>query len=210
MPPTETLIEGGNAKVMVTAHGLVGITVSIVDRQSGELRSAVRLPYPSAGYGGHELVVSPSGHWLALFLYSGQSEVGYELFELVPELAHAGGLPYMFGEGDGPVFSTDERFLVMAWETYFDWWSDASLADSDHDREIEWGALAVHELPNGAIFRVPLVARVPAGWSPEPSSWTAPTELRFTTPHELSLRTPWGAEPRIPFPLPEDGPVVVA
>jgi hypothetical protein len=201
--PAETFIEGGGAKIVVTAHGLVGITVSIFDRSNGVERSAVRLPYPSAGYGGHELVVSPSGRYLALFLYSGQSEVGYELFELTPELAHVGGLPYVFGEGDAPVFSPDERHMVMAWETYFDWWNDETIAARSRDSEIEWGALAVHELPDGAIFRVPLVARVPAGWSPEASSWTAPTELQFVAPDALSLRTPWGATPRIPFPLPD-------
>lgn len=196
--PAETLIDGGNAKVVVTAHGLVGITVTLVDRVSGVERAAVRLPYPSAGYGGHELVVSPHGRYLALFLYSGQTEVGYELFELVPELAHCGSLPYQFGEGDQPVFSADERWLVMAWETYFDWWDDT---EHGRAREVEWGALAVQQLPDGPILRTPMVARVPEGWEPEPSSWTAPTELRFAGGRELTLRTPWGTTPRIPFPL---------
>jgi hypothetical protein len=208
MPPAETIIDGGNARIVVAAHGLVGITVSVVDRASGVERQTVRLPYPSAGYGGHELVVSPSGRYLALFLYSGQSEVGYELFELVPELIHTGGLPYVFGEGDQPVFSPDERSLVMVWESYFDWWSDETAADRGRAREIEWGAFATQQLPDRPIVRVPLRARIPAGWQPEGSSWTAPTELRFVARDELSLRTPWGSSPRIRFPL-SGAPIVI-
>ncbi len=207
--PAETLIDGGHAKIVVAAHGLVGITVSVVDRPSGDERSAVRLPYPSAGYGGHELVVSPSGRYLALFLYSGQSELGYEMFELLPQLEHVGGMPYTFGEGDQPVFSPDERWIVMVWETYLDWWSERDAALRGHAREIEWGTLSLQHVPDGMIAHVPLVAQVPAGWDPEPSSWTAPTDLRFASPDALTLRTPWGTTPRIPFPPSGDAPVVV-
>jgi hypothetical protein len=72
----------------------------------------VSLPYPASGYGGHELVVSPSDRYLALFLYSGQSEVGWELFEL-PGLRHIGRLPYIFGEGEPPVFSAGQSRVQL-------------------------------------------------------------------------------------------------
>ena len=205
----ETLIEDGNARIVVAAHGLVGITLSIVERSTGIERSTVRLPYPSAGYGGHELVVSPFGRYLALFLYSGQSEVGYELFELVPELMHVGSLPYVFGEGDHPVFSPDERWLVMAWESYLDWWSEHTTAERGRARQLDWGVLAMQQLPDGPIVRIPVQARIPAGWDPEHSSWTAPTELQFAAHDRLSLRTPWGSVPHIPFPLPADATIIV-
>ncbi|MBC8069577.1 MAG: hypothetical protein IAG13_14665 [Deltaproteobacteria bacterium] len=208
MPPAETIIDGGHARVVVTAHGLVGITVSVVERSSGIERGTVRLPYPSAGYGGHQLVVSPSGRYLAMFLYSGQAEVGYELFELIPELVHTASLPYVFGEGDAPVFSPDERALVMVWESYFAWWSEDTLAERGLAREVEYGVCAVQELPDGPIVRIPVRARVPAGWRPEQSSWTAPTELRFVARDRLSLRTPWGSTPQIPFPL-RQHPIVI-
>jgi hypothetical protein len=52
-------------------------------------RAVITLPYPNAGYGGHELVRSPDGRHLAVFLYSGQSEQGWELFQLEPVLVDA-------------------------------------------------------------------------------------------------------------------------
>lgn len=207
MAAEETVIEQGSASIVVAAHGLVGITVSIVDRRTGLAREEVRLPYPREGYGGHEIVLSPRQHYAALFLYSGQSEVGYELFALGHGLQHLGGLPYVYGEGDRPVFSPDERWLVMIWETYFDWWSEAAAAARAGTHVVDWGEIAVQELPHGPIECVPIRARIPPGWQPEASSWTAPTDLRFASPHELRVRTPWGTEPAIPFPLPPD-PVI--
>ncbi|MFO0634031.1 MAG: hypothetical protein U0168_14390 [Nannocystaceae bacterium] len=209
MARPETLIEGGNAVIRVHAHGLVGVTVSIVERASGETRSAVRLPYPSAGYGGHELVVSPRGRYLAMFLFSGQCEVGYELFSLTPQLAHLGGLDYQYGEGDHPVFSPDESSLVMVWEDYFGWASEQAQRGARHGRVIDWGVITVHALPDGPIESRRLHASLPDGWMPEPSSWTSPTALHFVHARELRMRTPWGSEPSLPFPLPVEPSVVV-
>src|SRR5262245_14852795 len=70
------------------------------------------LSYPHLGFGGHALVVSADESYLALFLFSGQSEQGWELFEL-PSLKHLGGLPYSEGEGDAPRFSSDSKWLAM-------------------------------------------------------------------------------------------------
>ncbi len=110
--------------IVVGVDDLGGMTVSVVNNRTSSELGQIFLPCPSHGYGGHELVVSPHGLYLALFLYSGQSEVGYELFALQPTLQHLGGLPYVFGEGEAPVFSADDRWLAMMWETYNDWSSD--------------------------------------------------------------------------------------
>ncbi|HEX5634951.1 MAG TPA: hypothetical protein VFX50_17025, partial [Gemmatimonadales bacterium] len=77
-----------------------GLAVVVATPEGNELARAP-LPYPVAGYGGHELVLSAQERYLALFLYSGQSEVGYELFGFRPELVHLGGFAYVFGEGLG-------------------------------------------------------------------------------------------------------------
>lgn len=80
----------------------------------GETR--IDLPYPSAGYGGSEVVVSPDERTAAMFVYSGQSQVGYELFRIDAKkglIERVSGMPYEVGEGDAPVFSPDGRWLVM-------------------------------------------------------------------------------------------------
>src|SRR5262245_41871257 len=87
-----------------------GLTVQWI---AGGATGEIVLPYPQFGHGGHELVVSPNEDYLALYLFSGQSEQGWELFSLVPELRHVGSLPYVEGEGDPPQFSLDGRWLAM-------------------------------------------------------------------------------------------------
>ncbi len=74
----------------------------------------VHWPYPNAGLGGHKVVVSPRETHAAVWLFSGQSEVGYELFALTPKLMHLGGLPYHFGHSEAPVFSSDNAWLALA------------------------------------------------------------------------------------------------
>lgn len=108
----------------------------------------VTLPYPHNGYGGHEIVVSKNEKYVALWLYSGQSEVGYELFEVAPKLRHLTSLPYQLGEGDAPKFSPDAQYLVMLARTHdyawvneegeeFDDLADADDDDIDDDEEDE-------------------------------------------------------------------------
>ena len=63
------------------------------------------------GIGGVELVVSPDERFLAVFLYSGQSSQGYELFSLEP-VVRVGGLPETLGHGSAPGFSSDGGHLV--------------------------------------------------------------------------------------------------
>src|SRR4030095_11011236 len=131
----------------------------------------------------------------------------YELFALQPSLQHLRGLPYVFGEGEAPVFSADDRWLAMMWETYNDWWSDDTPSSSNQERMIDWGELAVQEVPHGEVRCVPVRVRVPADWQPD--GGTAPTGLRFESAHKLRVRTPWGTEPSIPFPPPKDGPIEI-
>lgn len=63
------------------------------------------------GIGGVELVVSPDERFLAVFLYSGQSSQGYELFSLDP-VVRMGGLAETHGHGSAPCFSPDGQHLV--------------------------------------------------------------------------------------------------
>lgn len=111
----DTAIFGGANEVELEAGTLRriggGVIVELA-RTGGELER-VELPYPRNGFGGSELVVSPDQHWAALFVYSGQSEQGWELFELAPKLRHVGGLPYVRGQGMAPAFSPDSRYIAM-------------------------------------------------------------------------------------------------
>src|SRR4249919_3808023 len=71
---------------------------------------------PQAGYGGSEIIVAPDERHIALFVYSGQSQVGYELFALdvtTATVKQVGRMPYIHGHGDAPRFSPDGRWLAL-------------------------------------------------------------------------------------------------
>lgn len=80
-----------------------------VERPEGT--SKVAVAEWRGGIGGVELVVSPDERFLAVFLFSGQSSQGYELFSLEP-VERVGGLPETQGHGSAPCFSPDARHLV--------------------------------------------------------------------------------------------------
>lgn len=103
---------GGLAKI--TLSNGVELSTGRYYVQLGETR--IDLPYPSAGYGGSEVVVSPDERTAAMFVYSGQSQVAYELFRIDAKkgsIERVSGMPYEVGEGGAPVFSPDGRWLVM-------------------------------------------------------------------------------------------------
>ena len=104
----------------------------------------VGVPYPSGGYGGHDLVVSSARRFAALFLYTGQSEEGYELYELRPTLRRIGGLAQLFGEGHPPVFSPDERWIALGVAV------DPGLTNTKEGC-VHWADVYVQELETLAI-----------------------------------------------------------
>lgn len=174
---------------------------------SGGASDEISLPCPRAGYGGHELVVGRNEDYLALFLYSGQSEQGWELFTLAPQLRHVGGLPYVDGEGDAPQFSPDGQWLAMLVAiaprvrgsgAYFE---DASDPDATGSVVVDWARLYVQRLPDREIACHSVGALVPAALDPdEVESWTTYGAMRFAAANTIELTSPW--HERITCPLP--------
>jgi hypothetical protein len=174
-------------------------------------RQRISLGYPSAGLGGGTLLVSPDERYAVLYVLSGQSEQGYEVFALEPELRHLGGIPYRNGEGDAPKFTSDGRWLVMLATTHpvvhGTQTSAEEVLDPDADGElvVDWAELLVQPIPYGAPRIVPIATAIPASFDPDAfEDWTLwdAWELRAD---RAVLRLPWG--PEVEVPLPPAGPV---
>src|SRR5262245_11280697 len=150
---------GGWEQLVTRRDEVIQVEVSaaeimvLVDAPNGEALARVSIPCPRAGYGGHELLLSAKERYLAMFLYSGQSEVGYELFYFRPLLRHICSFGYVFGESLGPVFSSDECRLGLAWATN----PMLCLLDESIEGEhfttaeyvVDWAKLRIQELPDG-------------------------------------------------------------
>ncbi len=192
-------------------RGQIGFEVGnglVVTLASDDATREIALPCPRAGYGGHELVVSPDESSLALFLFSGQNEQGWELFSLRPMLRHLGGLPYVEGTGDAPRFSPDGQWLAMlvsvtprvhATGAYFE---DVSDPDADGDVLVEWARLYVHHVASGQTTDHPIAALVPRALDPdEIHEWRTYGAMRFVAATALELTTPWSDRIECTLPI---------
>jgi hypothetical protein len=198
--PESLVLADGRTRVRfeVTAREMSVVT----DHGNGESRR-VSLPYPMAGYGGHELVLSARERFLAVFLYSGQSEQGYELFELRPRLHHLGGLAYVFGEGHPPVFSPDERFIAMASAVDPSFGAGNDLEEpSAEGFLIDWAEVRVQELPRGPVHLCTVRLSFPRR-DIESDDARYPEGLRFSPEGGVAFATPWGREVSLGIPMPE-------
>jgi hypothetical protein len=201
----EELESPSGARLRVETRGALEV---ICEREGGHPQR-VRLPYPQSGYGGHELVLSEAERYLALFLWSGQNEVGYELFTHRPTLTHIASFPYTYGMGRGPAFSSDERFFAMAWTT------NSGLHVEDEVElvggltaracTLPWASVRIQPLPGGPPQTCRIDVKVPAGFPCESDDRFDALDL-VVTEREVRLRAEWGTAIRIPLPLP---PLVV-
>ena len=202
--------DGETARVQVQGAALV---VLVADAD-GRTTAQIAIDYPAHGYGGHELLLSAEETYLAMFLYSGQREVGYELFRFRPALEHVARLPYVFGMGNGPAFSDDEGLLALAWTINSGLYAEEAELDDDEctvaSCVLAWADVHVRELPDGPTSTCRIDVRLPAGFPFEGDDWYTPQSLRISRAEGVAFTTDWGVDVRIPIPLPEsiviDGP----
>lgn len=199
LAPGEVMLRAGRLRFAVELRRLV---VTLADRDE------VAWPVPDAGYGGHALVVSPDERYLALFLYSGQSEQGWELFELEPALRRLGGLPYIGGDGDPPRFSPDGRWLAMfvargpTVRGTDDDFGDVHDPDAADLVEVDWAAVYIQRVPEGVIERYAVGATLPRSFDLDDlAAWTTADRMRFASADSLVLTLPAGGELVVTLPI---------
>jgi hypothetical protein len=181
-------------------------------RGAGRGDQVVRLPPPVAGLEGLELVVSPDERYACLFVYSGQSQQGWELFEVEPALRHVSSLPYVHGEGLAPVFSPDSRYVAMVVTRQPTERGTGKKAekllkpDATGEVLIDWAMLYAQRVPSAPVEASPVGTWVKCSMEAgELLGWDLYESLRFTGKHRLVLPLPWGGVLELGLPL--GGPV---
>jgi len=157
----------------------------------------VEIPHPSVGWGSGTAVLSPNQRYVAVVWDSGQSDAGYELFALQPELRRISGLPRVHGSGAIVAFSPDERHLAML--SVAEPMLDSEV--DDEEREIVWAELRVQELPDGPITICSVDTTMPP-IEEEGSNFWYPEVLRFTSADSLEFAGPSGVLVELDLPLP--------
>ncbi len=175
-------------------------------RDSIEL-ARLNFAIPTAGYGGHEIVLSPCERHAAVQLFSGQSQLGYELFAIAPALKHIGGMPYEFGQGHSPAFSPDGNLIALAWAIN----PGLAIEDSDGDGSgpttnehlVDWARIRIQCVSSSdakcsavSLTSYKVLVRMPLGSPHENEDAYYPEELEVSS-GEVGFVTPWGERVRI-------------
>ncbi len=178
----------------------------VLDATGAVIESEI-VPAPRGGYGGSKLIVSPDERHAAVFLFTGASSQGWELYSIEPTLQRRAGLPCIGGEGEPPVFSPDGALLVMATTGPVAWiddegerYDDVEPEHRDAPWQVEWAQLHVQDLATGAIERVVLAAALSGARGFDPCALDAPTGLAFESPRRLAMKLPWKASATIDLP----------
>lgn len=106
------------------------------------------VPYPSAGYGGGALLLSPSERYLLFSYFSGQSEEAYTVFKISAcclESVYESG--YVCGEGASYIFSANEDYLIQALpESVGPWYEEDADTDKNGILFFEFGEITILDI----------------------------------------------------------------
>ena len=133
--------------------------VSVSIELNGETLFCFPVAYPSGGYGGGFLQISPSESFLLFSYYSGQSQEAFILFRIIDsKLEMVFDLPYLCGEGACYCFSNEEKLLIQGLPhsyTLFDWEDTIeegfSEIDENGDLYFSFGYINVLEIEKGVL-----------------------------------------------------------
>jgi len=133
-----------------------GISISI----NGEIKFT--LPYPSLGYGGGSLFLSPSESYLLFAYYSGQSEEAFVLFKIGSGLEMVFATDYFYSDAACYSFFMDEKILIAqstpnTLPDQYDWWQEIfgneeeGEIDGDGDVYYDFGAIRVLDIERKSL-----------------------------------------------------------
>lgn len=179
------------------------ILLSVVT--DGRVADTFTVDYPSAGYGGGELYLSPLGQHLVFSYFSGESEEAFLLLKIVQghlEPLYSSG--YRNGEGTSYAFLAGESLLLETLRT--GWWcEDTAETDQDGRAFYRFGEIRLLDIGKGAMEVHAVRVYPPSGW--EKNEDEDEGEFRILEAEEdlLRLEAPWGEET---VSLPLDGDII--
>ncbi|MCL1912587.1 MAG: hypothetical protein FWG10_01570 [Eubacteriaceae bacterium] len=156
------------------------------------------VPYPTAGYGGGSLYLSPSNLYLLFLYYSGQSEEAFILFSVNDKLDIIYKSGYLLGEGASYTFSKDEKLLVQGLpdicSSYEEYDIEDFIAKDKNGRSyITFGHVNIVDIEKKGMSSHVIHVYSKGDWCflNKEFDFMSP---KMTSSNELSLSLPWGDE----------------
>ena len=149
------------------------------------------VPYPSGGYGGGALQLSPSEKYLVFSYFSGESEEAFSLFGIENgrlKLLYDSG--YLYGEDAHYSFVNDEKILVQTFRTEF-WYKENAKTDENNDIYYEFGELNLFNLDTHELIRHTIHVYPSDNWEEEETD-VGPFMFSEINGCQFSVIVPWG------------------
>lgn len=156
----------------------------------GEVRDRFELPYPNAGYGGGGLKLSPSGKYLVLSYFSGESEEAFALFEVSEGLKFLYNSGYFYGEGAKYGFSADEKTLIQTFRTD-NYYRENAKTDENGELYYNFGELNLFDIKDLKLERHSLRVYPAQDWIEEETDIGDFSFLKMDD-EQITVALPWG------------------
>ncbi|MDE7229788.1 MAG: hypothetical protein K2N56_04845 [Oscillospiraceae bacterium] len=183
------------------------LILSLVSNKKTE--DTYKLPYPSGGYGGRSLRLSPSEKYLVFSCFSGESEEAFSLFEIENarlKLLYDSG--YLYGEDARYSFVDDEKILVQTFRTG-SWYKENAETDENKGMYYEFGELNLFSLETHELSRHTIRVYPSDDWKEEETdvgSFMFSGIISTKSGCQFSVIVPWG---KITFSEPLENILVV-
>lgn len=171
-------------------------------KRDDEILHTFEVPFPSAGYGGGMLMLSPSERYLVFSFYSGQSEEAYILFEIQDScLEFIYGTDYLYGEGISYLFSEREELLYQALpKSLGPWYREDAEENAKGELIFEFCQINVLDIQRKTVACHSIQVVPSEHWDDEWAEGEPPCLMEIIDCHALSIVMPWGEE-QLALPL---------
>lgn len=158
---------------------------------NNETVDTYKVSYPSGGYGGGSLQLSPSEKYLVFSYFSGESEEAFSVFEIENgrlKLLYDSG--YLYGEDARYSFENDERILVQTFRTEF-WYKENAKTDENKELYYKFGELNWFDLETNGFSRHTINVYPSENWIEEETDVGSFIFSEFNN-GKFSVIVPWG------------------
>ena len=165
-------------------------------KRGNEILHTFEVPFPSAGYGGGMLMLSPSEQYLVFSYYSGQSEEAYILFEIQDaSLKFIYGSDYLYGEGASYLFSEHEELLYQALPNSIGpWYRENAEDDENGELFFEFCQINVLDIQKKTVECHSIHVVPSECWDDKWAEGEPPCLIEIVDCHMLRITMPWGEE----------------
>lgn len=159
-----------------------------------EVESTFQVPYPSAGYGGGSLLLSPSEQYLVFSYFSGESEEAFTLLRIDNKhLKFLFDSGYLYGEDANYCFVNNENILIQTLRTG-SWYKEDAETDENGDKYYEFGAINIFNVETKELNMHNIRVYPSEEWEEEETDVGSFLFSEMINGNTFNVIMPWGKE----------------